>query len=53
MENKMFSLKTKKRAGGVAQCVGSEIKPQYHTHTHTHTHPEEPKKPVTDPQIHY
>jgi hypothetical protein len=49
MENKMFSLKTKTRAGGVAQCVGSEIKPQYHTHTH----PEEPKKPVTDPQIHY
>jgi hypothetical protein len=30
---------SQKRAGGVAQGVGSEFKPQYHTHTtHTHTH---------------
>jgi hypothetical protein len=28
-----------KRAGGVAQGVGPEFKPQYHTHIpHTHTH---------------
>jgi hypothetical protein len=27
----------KKRAGGVAQSIGPEFKPQYHTHTHTHT----------------
>jgi hypothetical protein len=26
-----------KRAGVVAQGVGSEFKSQYHTHTHTHT----------------
>jgi hypothetical protein len=32
---------SQKRAGGVAQGVGPEVKPQYpktHTHTHTHTH---------------
>jgi hypothetical protein len=25
-----------KRTGGVAEDVGPEFKPQYHTHTHTH-----------------
>jgi hypothetical protein len=28
----------KKMAGGVAQGLGPEFKPQYHTHAHTHTH---------------
>jgi hypothetical protein len=28
---------SQKRAGGVAEGVGHEFKPQYHTHTHTHT----------------
>jgi hypothetical protein len=29
---------TKKKAGRMAQALGPEFKPQYHTHTHTHTH---------------
>jgi hypothetical protein len=29
---------SQKRSGGVAQGVGPDFKPQYHTHKHTHTH---------------
>jgi hypothetical protein len=38
----------KKRAEEVAQGVGPEFKPQYHTHTHTHTHKTTKKRKSED-----
>jgi hypothetical protein len=38
LKNPSYTHPHTKRAGGVAEGVGPEFKPRYHTHTHTHTH---------------